>query len=301
MKKILSPPRPRASGILPVLLALLTFALPSGAQTTNILLGWDHSTSTGIVGYKIYQGNAPDVYDTNFLVVYTNRAVVRNLSFGVPYYFVCTAINDAAVESPPSNEVSWRVNPPSIPPEPPLNLQILGDVPPDPEPGLCDFLMDRNTAAQNGSTILFVGAVRYAASPFRSDIPYHACEAHLYLGRVGVISGLVQAQIWTEATPSVLIGESQALGMSVIPTNGTENEIAFSFATPIALQAGVLYRIAIKASDVSNNNSSSYVRWYRNATGDGSLGVLLSNDGQAWSVNTASRAGRFKILSQEIQ
>jgi hypothetical protein len=74
-----------------------------------ILLGWNASTDTNVVGYYVYYGAASGVY-TNKTDVGTNTVTtVSGLEEGQTYYFAVTAYNAAGMESPFSPEVTFII------------------------------------------------------------------------------------------------------------------------------------------------------------------------------------------------
>ena len=92
---------------------LLLFQLPVLAAQ-SVVLAWQPSPSTNVVGYDIYYGTACRDYDSEITVGNTNSATVTGLADGTTYYFAATAVDSSGVESPFSNEAVYNV--PSPPP-----------------------------------------------------------------------------------------------------------------------------------------------------------------------------------------
>ena len=81
----------------------------------TVSLGWDSSTDSQIVGYRLYWGNSSATYNQHIDVGYVTDATLSNLSGGSTYYVVVTSYNAAGTESLPSNEVSFSVAPDPVP------------------------------------------------------------------------------------------------------------------------------------------------------------------------------------------
>jgi len=74
-----------------------------------VTLAWNPSTSTNVVSYKVYCGLASGVYTNAISVGVTTNATITNLTAGVTYYFVATAVDASGNESPFSNEAVYSV------------------------------------------------------------------------------------------------------------------------------------------------------------------------------------------------
>jgi hypothetical protein len=92
-----------------VCLVLVLFAIASNiARAGSATLNWQPSSSTDVVGYRIYYGN----HGLESSVVVAAQATttrIDGLTAGATYYFIVTAVDTAGAESPPSNEVLFTV------------------------------------------------------------------------------------------------------------------------------------------------------------------------------------------------
>jgi hypothetical protein len=75
----------------------------------SVVLAWIPSSSTDVVGYRIYCGTASLNYCSQVTVGNTNRATISGLADGVTYYFAATSIDNAGDESAFSNETVYEV------------------------------------------------------------------------------------------------------------------------------------------------------------------------------------------------
>jgi len=88
----------------------------STPSASSVTLAWNPSTSTNVVGYKIYYGLTSGIYNnTNFVAGSTNVAI-SGLVEGTTYYFAATALDSFGNESQFSNETSYSVPENSVPP-----------------------------------------------------------------------------------------------------------------------------------------------------------------------------------------
>lgn len=81
---------------------------PGIALSTDVSLAWDHSTSTGVTGYKVYYGTSSRSYVAPVIVPYQNFATVTGLPSGT-YYFAVTAFDASGNESAYSTEISTTI------------------------------------------------------------------------------------------------------------------------------------------------------------------------------------------------
>jgi fibronectin type 3 domain-containing protein len=110
--------------LLSLIVALLTISaaadqsiVPTNAPA-SITLAWNASPSTGLgpISYNMYYGPSSATY-TNKLVSNTNLTLtVSNLVRGSTVYFAVTATTTNGLESVFSNEISYQLSPPPLPP-----------------------------------------------------------------------------------------------------------------------------------------------------------------------------------------
>ena len=86
---------------------------PSPTPISSVTLAWDANpktsdSATNTTGYRLHVGLLSGVYTQTTSVGNTTTATVSNLISGLTYYYVVTAYNGGGLESPPSNEVSYR-------------------------------------------------------------------------------------------------------------------------------------------------------------------------------------------------
>src|SRR5438132_8395304 len=93
--------------ISPCILALIWLASITRVVAGNVTLAWDAASDPNVVGYRLHSGTTTGVYTQTTEVGSAVSASVSNLAGGKTYFFVVTAYNAAAVESGPSNEVSY--------------------------------------------------------------------------------------------------------------------------------------------------------------------------------------------------
>ena len=117
--------------LLVVVAVLLLVNVASAQSSTNkvyakVGLAWDPSPSTNVVGYNIYHGVASRTY-TNVINAANNlTCTVSNLVRGTTYYFAATAYDNWGLESDYSEELSYTV---PLPPVPPENLRVVESTP----------------------------------------------------------------------------------------------------------------------------------------------------------------------------
>ena len=80
-------------------------AFAASGVAADVSLAWDHSVSPGVVGYKIYFGQASGKYGTPITIGYQTTYTVTGLGPGT-WYFAATAFDASGNESDFSNEVS---------------------------------------------------------------------------------------------------------------------------------------------------------------------------------------------------
>src|SRR5438876_8767996 len=89
----------------PCILALTWLISITRVVAGNVTLAWD--ADPNVVGYRLYSGTTSGVYTQTTEVGNALAVSVSNLANGNTYFFVVTAYNAAAVESAPSNQVSY--------------------------------------------------------------------------------------------------------------------------------------------------------------------------------------------------
>src|SRR5262249_34602542 len=85
-------------------LVLLLFA--TNTYAGQVSLTWNPSSSSNLVGYRLYYGQASQTYTSHIDVGLQTSYTVAGLTDGQTYYFAATAYNTAGYESAFSNEVS---------------------------------------------------------------------------------------------------------------------------------------------------------------------------------------------------
>jgi Fibronectin type III domain len=82
------------------------------------MLAWDPNPASDIVGYRLYCGTTSGVYTQWIEVGNVSLVKVTSLQLGKSYFFAVTDYNNAGLESPPSNQVSFNVTAASPTPTP---------------------------------------------------------------------------------------------------------------------------------------------------------------------------------------
>lgn len=107
-----------------LLYALLILIFISPLPAGDVSLAWDHSSSQGVTGYKVYFGNASRTYGEPITIGYQNTFTVTAMRAG-EYFFTVTAVDAAGNESGYSNEVSAIVGSADISPPAEVELSSL--------------------------------------------------------------------------------------------------------------------------------------------------------------------------------
>src|SRR6266478_5254639 len=102
----------------PCILALTWLASITRVVAGNVTLAWDPDSDLNVVGYRLHSGTTSGVYTQTTEVGNVTAVSVSNLVNGNTYFFVVTAYDAAAVESAPSNEVSYIAPTPTPTPSP---------------------------------------------------------------------------------------------------------------------------------------------------------------------------------------
>jgi len=89
--------------------------ISSSWAATNVVYGtvslaWNPSPDSTVTGYRIYFGPSSGVYTNSIAFGRVTNETVRNLTIGSTYYFAAVAFNGVGLESPFSNEVSYKVS-----------------------------------------------------------------------------------------------------------------------------------------------------------------------------------------------
>ena len=100
--------RVRGTAHLVFLIGTLAALVPSSLlAASSVTLTWDPSTSTNVVGYKIYYGPASRTYTNALNVGNATSTIISNLITGATYYFTATVYDTDNLESDFSNEVGY--------------------------------------------------------------------------------------------------------------------------------------------------------------------------------------------------
>ena len=87
----------------------MPFFSGSASAISSVTLAWNPSSSTDIVGYKIYCGVTCGTYNNAVFVANTTNGTISGLVEGTTYYFAATTYNSSGAQSPFSNEVFYSV------------------------------------------------------------------------------------------------------------------------------------------------------------------------------------------------
>jgi len=101
-----------SAAILLILLAFLASSLftPQQAAAGQATLGWGASTSSGVIGYKVYFGTSSGNYTQNIDVGNVTSYTVTSLNDGQTYYFAAKAYNSSGSLSGYSNEINGTIS-----------------------------------------------------------------------------------------------------------------------------------------------------------------------------------------------
>ena len=100
----------RRATVVCLLLGGLAFAAALPTSTAkDLILAWDSSISTNVIGYKLYYGTARRRYDQVVDVGGASQVTLPGFAQGTKYYFAVTAYDSLGLESDPSDEVSYSV------------------------------------------------------------------------------------------------------------------------------------------------------------------------------------------------
>lgn len=79
------------------------------AHSDSVILAWDPSTGTNVIGYNIYYGLTSQAYSVRISEGNVTNCTVSGLVPGTTYYFAATAYDSQGLESAFSNEISYTV------------------------------------------------------------------------------------------------------------------------------------------------------------------------------------------------
>ena len=85
------------------------------AQTSSVKLAWNPSAGPQLAGYRIYDGVSSHTYTNIVQVGNVTNATISGLTVGVTYFFSVTAYDTSGLESPFSNEISYKVTNSTLP------------------------------------------------------------------------------------------------------------------------------------------------------------------------------------------
>ena len=89
------------------LLCLGSVAIAAIAPPVN--LAWTSNPENNITGYRVSYGSTSGVYQNSLNVGTTPSAAISGLSEGGTYFFVVAAVNQAGLQGPASDEVSYQI------------------------------------------------------------------------------------------------------------------------------------------------------------------------------------------------
>jgi hypothetical protein len=98
-----------------ILAAVIIFA--TAHASNRLTLAWDPNPDENIAGYKLRYGTASGIYDQAVDVGKASTGTVDGLLVNTTYFFVVTAYNADGLESLPSNEVSYTLEPDDFTPD----------------------------------------------------------------------------------------------------------------------------------------------------------------------------------------
>lgn len=84
--------------------------------TSKVTLAWDAPVPvTGVTGYFLHWGTSPFSHTASVHCGTNTQWTLTNMTIGVTYYFRATAHDAAFLESDYSNEVEYKIPPPTQP------------------------------------------------------------------------------------------------------------------------------------------------------------------------------------------
>lgn len=101
---------PPAAGRFVALLAVCLAVMISAAKADpKVTFEWNASPETDVTNYVLHYGTSSGAYTKSLNAGNVTTATIPDLVAGFTYYFAVTAVNDADLESLPSNEISYTV------------------------------------------------------------------------------------------------------------------------------------------------------------------------------------------------
>ena len=91
----------------------------------SVIVGWQASTNTGVVGYNIYYGTQSRDYTNKLSVGALTATNISGLVAGATYYFAATSYGALNQESPYSSEISYAVPADGVSPLPLIALPAM--------------------------------------------------------------------------------------------------------------------------------------------------------------------------------
>jgi polysaccharide biosynthesis/export protein len=153
--------------ISPCILALSWLASITRVVAADVTLAWDADSDPNVVGYRLHSGITSGVYTQTTEVGSALAVSVSNLVNGNTYFFVVTAYNAAAVDSAPSNEVSYTAST-STPTPPPTPTPTPGDVVKLSFPATPDLNQSQKIRADGKVNLPLIGEVTAAGKTLLS-------------------------------------------------------------------------------------------------------------------------------------
>jgi hypothetical protein len=136
----------------------LMVAVPT-STAKDLTLAWNSSTSTNVIGYRLYYGTASRKYDHTVDVRGALQTTVPGFAQGLKYYFAATAYDSFGLESDPSDEISYSV------PRPPAGIYSgLFHEDDEIDPNTAGWLTVSVTAHGSYTGQLLLGSGRYSFS-----------------------------------------------------------------------------------------------------------------------------------------
>ena len=217
---------------------LLAGLTPTVRAQTSLTLAWDPDPSSGVAGYRLYEGGASRTYTNVIATGSATTATVSNLISGATYFFAVTAIGTNGVESDFSSEISYTVPlPTNIPPV--IALIILANGAPHTAPATLN-LIARVTA--NGHTIsqvqFYNGATLLGSA---TSAPYIFSWRNVSAGTYSLTAKVIYdsgSTVVSAIASVIVVATAPNLKMSVVTTTSTnQSGIGLSRQSSILLSA----------------------------------------------------------------